>query len=91
MVEINEKYREKVICEIINDHVDEEGVEHEDQGLQGFDFDLFDEEREGCVGDDVGELTDLLMLTMLWPGDWWEQLDRMKNKVDQDNGRGGTQ
>ena len=49
--------------------MDEEGVEHEDQGLQGFDFDLFDEEREGCVGDDVKELTCLLMLMKLWPGD----------------------
>ena len=40
----------------------EEGIENEELGLQGFDFNLFDEEREGCVGDDVKELPYLLML-----------------------------
>ena len=46
----------------------EEGVKHEDLGLRGFDFNLFDEEREGCVGEDVEDLTYLLMLMNLWPG-----------------------
>ena len=27
----------------------------------------------------------------LWPGDWEEKVDRMNKKVDEDNGRGGTQ
>ena len=31
----------------------EEGVEHEELGIIGFDFSLFDEKREGCVGGDV--------------------------------------
>ena len=34
----------------------EEGVEHEEIGLRGFDFNLFDEDREGCVGDDMKDL-----------------------------------
>ena len=29
------------------------GVEREELGLRGFDFNLFDEDREGCVGYDV--------------------------------------
>ena len=40
----------------------EEGVEYEELGLRGFDFNLFDEEREGCVGDDVKELPYFLIL-----------------------------
>ena len=31
----------------------EVGVKREELGLRGLDFNLFDEEREGYVGDDV--------------------------------------
>ena len=31
------------------------------------------------------------MLMKLWPGDWEEKLDWARKKVDEDNGRGGTQ
>ena len=31
------------------------GIEHEKLSLQGFYFNLFDEEREGCVWGDVKE------------------------------------
>ena len=37
------------------------------------------------------ELPYLLMLMKLWPVDWEEHLDRMNKKVDEENGRGGTQ
>ena len=53
MVEFYNKDRRKVIWEVVNDHVVEEGVENEKLGLRGFDFNLFDEEREVCVRDDV--------------------------------------
>ena len=33
----------------------------------------------------------LLMLVKLCPGDCDEQLDRTNKKMDEDNGRGGTQ
>ena len=33
----------------------------------------------------------LLMIIRLWPGDLEEQLDRMNKKVDDNNGRGGSQ
>ena len=48
------------------------GVEHEEIGLQVFDFNLFNEEREGCVGDDVKEFPYLLMLMELCRGDYDE-------------------
>ena len=37
-VEVYEKEGNKVIWEALNDYVVEEGVEHEELGLQGFDF-----------------------------------------------------
>ena len=54
----------------------EEGVEHEELGQQGFGFNLFDEEREGCVGDNAKELPYLLMPTQLWTGNWEGHLDQ---------------
>ena len=62
LVDIYEKDRGELIWEVVNDHVVEEGFEHEELGVRGFEFNLFDEEREGCVGDDVKELPYLLML-----------------------------
>ena len=53
LVEVYDKDGKKVIWDVVNNHVVEEGVEHEDLGLRGFDFNLFNEDREGCVGDDV--------------------------------------
>ena len=29
----------------------------------------------------------LLMLIKLWPGDWYNQLETMKMKIDEDNGK----
>ena len=63
----------------------EEGVEHEDLGLRGFNFNLFNEEREILVGDNVKEFPCLLMFIKLWTGDWEKQLNRMNKKVDEDN------
>ena len=68
--------------EFVDDHVVDAGVEYEELYLQGFDFNLFNEEREGCVGDDVKELPYLFMLMKLWPGDWEVQIHLMKKKVD---------
>ena len=53
IVEVSDKDRKKVIWEVVDEHLVDEGVKHEDIGLQGLDFNLFDEEREGCVGEDV--------------------------------------
>ena len=65
--------------------------EHGQLGLRGFGFNLFDEKREGCVGDYVKDLSYLLMIIVLWPVGWQEQLDQMNKKADKDNGRGETQ
>ena len=52
-VEVYYKDRKQVIWEVVNGHVVEKGVEHEEIGLRYFDFNLFDEEREGCIGYNV--------------------------------------
>ena len=43
----------------------EEGIDHEELGIKGFDFNLFDEDREGCVGYNVKEFLYLLMIIKL--------------------------
>ena len=39
--EVTYKDRKKLIWEVVYDHVVEEGVEHEELGIQSFDFNLF--------------------------------------------------
>ena len=68
--------------EVVDYHVVEEGVEHEELGLRVFDFNLFDEDRKGCVGCNVKELPYFLILMQLWPGNWEEKLDQMNKKLD---------
>ena len=90
-IEVTDKDRKKVIWEVVDDHVVEEGFEHEEIGISDFNFNLFDEDREGCVGGDVKEFPYLSMLIKLLPGDWEDHPDQMKKKVNENNGRGGTQ
>ena len=52
-VEVAYNYGKKIVWEVVGDHVVEVGVEHEELDLRGLDFNLFYEEREGYVGDDV--------------------------------------
>ena len=53
LVEVSDNDRKKLIWEVFDNHVVEEGFEHEELGLWGFNFNLSDEETEGCVGYDV--------------------------------------
>ena len=74
LVDVTDKDRRKVNWEVVDNHVVEAEVEHEELSIRGFDFNLFDGYREGCVGDDVKEFTYLLMIINLWSRDWEEQL-----------------
>ena len=48
-VEVVSHDKKEIVWEVVNDHVVEEPTYHEDIGLQGFDFNVFDEdEEEGC-------------------------------------------
>ena len=90
-VEVSDKYRKKVIWEVVDDHLVEGGVEHEEICLLCFSFNLFYERREECVGVDVKELPYWLMLMKSWNGDWEEQIYGINKKVDEENGRGENQ
>ena len=59
----------------------EEGVEHEELGLRGFDFNLFNEERGVFVGGDVKWLPYFSMIMKLWPGYLEDHIDRVNKKL----------
>ena len=48
-VEVVGHNKKEVLWEVVGDHVVEEPSDHEDMGLRGFDFNIFDEEKEGVV------------------------------------------
>ena len=41
--------KKKVLWEVVGDHVVEEPTYHDEIGLQGFDFNVFDQDEEGVV------------------------------------------
>ena len=61
---------------MVGDNVVGEPSDHEDTGLRGFDFNIFDEDEEGVVREGCSE-SYLKMLIKLWPGDWIDQLKRI--------------
>ena len=63
----------------------EEPCDQVDIGLRGFDYNIFDEDEGGVVREECSGPY-LKMLIKLWPGDWIDQLKRMNQKVDEENG-----
>ena len=86
LVEVVGNDKEKVLWEVVGDHVVEDPSDHEDIGLRGLDFIIYHEEKEGFVREDCSEPY-LKMLIKLWRGDWIDQLKRMNRKVDEENGK----
>ena len=41
--------KKRVLWEVVDDHVVEEPTNHEEIGLRGFDFNVFNEDEEGVV------------------------------------------
>ena len=77
----------KFLWEVVDNHVDDDGKEHDEIGLRGFNFNFFHEDDEGVVGEGFIEYPYLLMLMKIWPGHWKNQLERMHIKVDEENGK----
>ena len=80
-VEVVGHDKKKVLWEVVDDHVVEEPSDHEDIGLWGSDFNIFDEDEEGVVREGSSEPY-LLMLIKLWPADWISQWKKMNQKLD---------
>ena len=78
--------KKKVLLGVFVDHVVEERTYHEEIGLRGFYFNLFDKDEEGVVREGSSEFPYLLMLIKLWPGNWKYKLKRTNKRVDEDNG-----
>ena len=87
LVEVVVHDKKKVLWEVVNDQVVEYPSDHDDIGLRGFDFNVFDKDEEGVVREGSSEFPYLLMLIKLWPGYWTSQLKRTNWKVDEDNGK----
>ena len=56
--------KKKVLWGVVDDYVVEEPNDHEDIGLQGFGFNVFDEDEEGFVREGSSEFPYLLMCTV---------------------------
>ena len=72
---------------MVDNNVLEEGKDHDEIGLWGFDFNLFDGDKEGDVREGLSKYTYLLMLINIWTRDWNNQLESMTMKVDKDYGK----
>ena len=68
LVEVVGHGMKNVLWEVVGDHVVEEPSDHEDIGIRGFDFNIFDEDEEGVAREGCSEPY-LKMLIKLWPGD----------------------
>ena len=69
--------KKKVLWEVVGDHAVEDPTDHEDIGLRGFDFNLFDKYKEGVVREESSKFPYLLILIKLWRGNLKTQLNSM--------------
>ena len=72
----------KVLWEVVEDNVVEEATDHNEIGLQGFDFILFNRDEKGVGKEGSSEFPYVLMLSKIFPGDSKTQLNSTNQKVD---------
>ena len=87
LVEVVGHDKKKVIWKVVDDHVVEDPNHHDDIGLLGFDFKIFDKDEEGVVREGSSKFPYLLILIKLWPENLNTQLKMTNQKVDEDNGK----
>ena len=75
-----------MLWEVVDDHVLEDKTDHDEIGLRGFYFNLFDKDEKGVGREGSSEFPYLLMLMKLWHVDWKTKSKRVNLKVDEDNG-----
>ena len=76
LVEVVGNEKKKVLWKVGNDQVVEDPTDHEEIGLWGFDFNLFNTDEEVFFRERSSEFPYLLMLIKLWPGNCMTQLKR---------------
>ena len=72
---------------MVDDHVVEEETDHDEIGLWGFDFNLFDKDKKEVGRERSSNFPNLLMLIEIWTGDLMTKLKRMNQKGDEKNGK----
>ena len=75
----------KVILEVLDDHVVEDGRENDELRLRSFGFIFFVKDEEGVVIEILSEYPYLLLLMKLCTNDWKNQSERINMKVNEDN------
>ena len=80
-VEVSVSDGKKVLWELVDDTVVEEGKDNYEIGPRGFGFNLFGKDEEGVVREGLSEYKYLLILINIWPGEWKNQLEMMNIKV----------
>ena len=68
---------------MVDSNVVEEATGHDEIGLRGFNFSLFDKDEKGVGREGSSEFSYLIILIKLWPGNWDTQLKIMNQKVDE--------
>ena len=59
-----------IIWNCVKDNTIKENEEYESIGLRGFDYKIFEEERDGVILEGLYGYPYLNHLINLWPGDW---------------------
>ena len=67
---------------MVYNHVIEEENDHDEIGLRGFDFNLFDSYKEGVDRERLINYPYLFILVKLFNGYWNNHLEMMNIKVD---------
>ena len=86
-MEVVVNYGKKFIWEVVNDNVVEDPTDHDDIGLCGFYFNLFDKDGKGVGKEWSSEFPYLLILIKLWTGNRKSQLNSTNQNVDEENGK----
>ena len=68
-VEVSVSDGKEIIWEVVDDHVAEEGNNHDEIGLRGFYIDFFGKNKKGVIIEGFIEYPYLLILMKLWYDD----------------------
>ena len=68
LLEVVGSEKNKVLWEVVDNHVVEYPTDHDEIGLQGFDLNVFDKDEKGLVREGSSEFPYLLMSIKIWPG-----------------------
>ena len=87
LVEVLGHDENKVIWEVVENYVVEEATDHDEIGLQGFNFNFSDKEEKGGGREWSRKSTYLIIPIKIWPGYCKTQFKKMNQMVNAYNGK----